>query len=393
MTVSRVPWHLSNEAVVMVPSGLLRAGLKRKHVRDGIACGAQAIALDSGSTDGGPAYLARGISTMHHKSVKSGLLDLMSEARRGQIPLLIGSRGTAETSDEGEWTVEIAMEVAAELQVTTKIAAHYSDQSGALIKAKAATRVHPVPAAKPLDGEAFDQCDHIVALMDPEPYVSALMHGANSDLGGSTVEVAGPASVPLVRGAGIGSVWHASKVAECGGLCTVNPQAGDVLIQVGHELFEIGRLGANYRYSTEGVSLHMLCETTDPICLIELGGVLDVMETSHDALDTPMTRVTGPSWKTMPYTSKLDGANRGSYMRIILIGIEDPTVLVHRDSFDDNRSKKANPFWIEIDLFANGRENYSRYSDSLALSADKIGVLDDVPVSSVKRVAVDRLYV
>ena len=36
-------------------------------------CGAQAIAGDSGSTDSGPSYLARGVSKINRESIKRDL--------------------------------------------------------------------------------------------------------------------------------------------------------------------------------------------------------------------------------------------------------------------------------------------------------------------------------
>ena len=54
---------MTNDARVLVPSGMLGAGIQRAHVRRGIALGAHAIAVDAGSTDSGPSYLARWVRT------------------------------------------------------------------------------------------------------------------------------------------------------------------------------------------------------------------------------------------------------------------------------------------------------------------------------------------
>src|SRR5260221_5259368 len=84
-------------ATVLVPTGMLGAGIQREHIRYGIAAGAHVIAADSGSTDSGPAYLARGVSKMNRESIKRDLEILMDEAFRARIPMLIGTFCTSGT--------------------------------------------------------------------------------------------------------------------------------------------------------------------------------------------------------------------------------------------------------------------------------------------------------
>ena len=55
------------------------------------------------------------------------------------------------------------------------------------------------------------------------------------------------------------------------------------------------------------------------------------------------------------------------------------------------RSKNAGPFWVTIDLFFDGPENYRRYRDSAALSADTFASLYGTDPHLVKRFAVDPL--
>jgi hypothetical protein len=55
------------------------------------------------------------------------------------------------------------------------------------------------------------------------------------------------------------------------------------------------------------------------------------------------------------------------------------------------RSKNAGPFWITIDLFFEGTENYKQYRDSDALSAATFAALYGTDPRFVKRFAIDRL--
>src|SRR5579859_374402 len=97
---------------IIVPSGMLGAGVEPEHIAYGIAQGAHAIALDAGSTDSGPSYLARGVSKMNRESIKRDLQVLLDLAHKAGIPVLVGSCGTCGTDSGVDWTRDIAVEVA-----------------------------------------------------------------------------------------------------------------------------------------------------------------------------------------------------------------------------------------------------------------------------------------
>src|ERR1700736_5414020 len=326
--------RLADEIVVVVPTGMLGAGVKREHIRYGIACGAHAIAVDSGSTDSGPSYLARGVSKMNRESIKRDLEILMAEAHTAKIPILIGTCGTSGTDSGVDWTRDIAIEVARNLGITPKIACLYSEQTPAdLVSKNRQGKITPLPPMGPVTDEVLESCEHIVALMGAEPYIAALQAGADIVLGGRTTDTAVLAAVPLLMGAGAGPAWHAAKVAECGGQCTLNPRLGGVLIRVGKDAFEVEPLDPGNLCSPDSVSAHMLYESSDPYRLTEPGGVLDVTQTDYQRLDARVTRVTGSRWEPMPYTMKLEGARGGHFQTIMIIGIEDPEVLGSLDEF------------------------------------------------------------
>jgi hypothetical protein len=327
---------LAGEVVVLVPTGMLGAGIAARHVRRGIERGAHAIAADSGSTDSGPSYLAQAVSKMNREAIRRDLEVLVAEAMRARIPLLIGSCGTSGTDAGVDWTADIAVEAARGLGIRPKIALIYSELSREIVKARnAAGRIRPLPPAGPLADARIEACDHIVAVLGAEPYMAAVEQGADIVLGGRTTDTAVLAAVPLMRGAGAGAAWHAGKVAECGGQCTLNPRAGGVLMRVGAQAFDIEPLDEANRCTPHTVSAHMLYETSDPFHLVEPGGVLDVAQADYHQLDERVTRVTGSRWTPAAYTMKLEGAGAGAYQTIMIIGIEDPQVLAHLDEFHD----------------------------------------------------------
>ncbi|MCC6532321.1 MAG: acyclic terpene utilization AtuA family protein [Burkholderiales bacterium] len=311
-----------------------------EHVRHGVKLGAHAIACDAGSTDSGPFYLACGVSKHARESVKRDLQVMMCAASEAQLPILIGSCATAGTDAGVDWTCDIVIEVARELAIAPKIALLYSEQSAELLKQRNDQgRIRPLPPSGTLSNGVIDSCEHIVALMGPEPYIRALEQGADIVLGGRTTDTAVLAAVPLMRGASAAASWHAAKVAECGGLCSVNPRTAGVIFTVDQEGFDIEPLNRDNRCSPESVSAHMLYEASDPIIMTEPGGVLDVGTARYVQINERATRVTGSRWTPQPYTMKLEGAGKGLYQTIMLIGIEDPEVLAHLDEFEQGMIK------------------------------------------------------
>ncbi|CAN5305982.1 acyclic terpene utilization AtuA family protein [soil metagenome] len=318
---------------ILVPCGALGIGVRERDVFGALGT-AHAIACDAGSTDSGPAYLATGVAKYSRDAVKHDLSILMRAQAQAGIPLLIGSCGTSGGDQALDWTRDIALEIAHEHGLHPRIALLYSEQAPALMADKAREgRISPLP---PMRGSApgdFESCDHIVALMGPEPYIAAIEAGADIVLGGRTTDTAVLAAVPLMRGAGDGPAWHAGKIAECGSLCTTHPRDGGVMIHVGRDDFSIEPLSSQNECTVETVYSHMLYENSDPFHLHEPGGVLDVTDATYEALDSRRVRVTGSRFHRKPYTMKLEGAAGAGYQTLMLVGIQDREVLADIEQF------------------------------------------------------------
>src|SRR6266851_4502211 len=144
------------EIVVLVPTGMLGGGMRREHVQYGIERGAHAIAVDSGSTDSGPSYLARGVSKMNRESIKRDLEILMDEASKASIPLLVGTCGTSGTDSGVDWTRDIAVKIARNLGITPKIACLYSEQTPSdLVSKNRHGKITPLPPVGPVTDEVL----------------------------------------------------------------------------------------------------------------------------------------------------------------------------------------------------------------------------------------------
>jgi hypothetical protein len=330
----RLPLSDQNWTTVVVPVGALGAGVRGDLLDQALAAGADAIALDAGSTDSGPAYLATGKSKYSRDSLKSDLTLLMVARDKWNVPLLIGSCGTSGCDEALDATRDIALEIAAELGLTPRICVLYSEMDPGLLKARNAEgRIHPLAPFGALADETLEACEHIVALMGPEPYIAALEAGADIVLGGRTTDTAVIAAVPLMRGAGAGPAWHAGKIAECGGQCTVNPIDGGVVIKVGADRFDIAPMSDANACTPFTVSEHMLYENSDPHTLYEPGGVLHVEGVMYEALDHRRVTAVGSRFEPAPYTMKLEGATNGPFQTIMIVGIAAPEVMASVDVF------------------------------------------------------------
>ena len=338
---------------IIVPCGSLGAGVREEEIEYGLAKGAQAIASDAGSTDSGAAYLATGKSKNSRGAVKRDLTILMKAHAKAGIPVIVGTSGQAGGDLNVDWTRDILLEVVKELGISPKIALLYSEQSKDGVKAlNAEGRITPLPPLGPLEDETVESCDHIVALMGVEPYVSALEQGADVILGGRSTDPAVLASFPIWKGAGWGPAWHAGKIGECGVQCSVNPTFGSgVLLTVGRDRFEVEPLSERNTCTPYSVSAHMLYENTNPYLLNEPGGQLDVHGASYEQdADGRSVRVSGAMWIPGTYTMKLEGAGGGQYQTIMLVGIQDPDVLQDVSGFHDR--------FLQV-LYARARQTLS----------------------------------
>src|SRR3974390_692362 len=156
MTVEKNP-----SGRVLVPAGGLGWVGRAEEIEIGLKLRPHAIAVDAGSTDSGPAYLATGWTKYGRGSIKRDLSILMEGRRRADIPLLVGSCGTSGCDMAVDQTLEIALEVAREQGDAPKIAVIYSEQSGSDLKARnAAGELTPLAPAGPLRDTSLDACTH-----------------------------------------------------------------------------------------------------------------------------------------------------------------------------------------------------------------------------------------
>ncbi len=349
---------------VLVPSGALGLNYDTDALERGIVQRPDLIAIDGGSTDSGPSYLGKGISKYARASTKMEWAGLMAARSKADCPLIIGSAGTCGTDSVVDWFLDITREIVSERREKVKVAVLRSSQDPAImVRAWNGGRIIPLTNAPEIDLEHIANCTNIVALAGVEQVNVALETGADIVICGRTTDSALIAALPIARGIPAGSAWHGGKIAECGALCTTNPQSGVVIITFDSGGFTVSPMSTKAQATPHTVSAHMLYENADPNILFEPGGYLDVTTADYSACDDRTVRVTGSHWiSSDTYMVKLEGARATGFQIVTLALLRDPRYVAHatewatdievkcRDKARTQLSLSPNEFSIDIRL-------------------------------------------
>jgi hypothetical protein len=324
---------------ILVPTGMLGGGFPAELIREGIAAGAAAIAVDGGSTDSGPYYLGRGIAKTAAAAVERDIRVLLTEARRADIPIIVGTCGTSGTDSGVDWVAGMVEKTAARQGLKLKLAKIYSEQNAVTVGAAlTAGRVRPLAPLGDLDQETVSSCSHIVGLMGHEPMLRALEGGADVVLAGRATDTAMLSSFALLHGMPAGPTWHAAKTVECGGQCTVSedPKAtsNPIMVDIDASGFTVIPLHQKAAATPTSVAAHMIYENSDPYSLREPTGTLDTSLATYTAVDDRTVRVEGSRFEPAAQTTvKLEGSRVAGYETVSLVGIADPDVLSRIDEW------------------------------------------------------------
>lgn len=325
---------------ILMPIGNLGIGIKPDDMKLGMAMKPDAIAVDAGSTDSGPAYLANGIHKYQRRMLKHDLELCITSARNANIPFLVGTCGTCGTDSVVDVFYDITQEILAEHGLHAKVARIYSQQNPEILKRKFEEgKIHALPGAPEITGETFDKCANIVALCGAEPFIEALQQSANIILCGRATDTAIIAAFPLLEGCDVASAWHGAKIVECGNLCTDSRNGSGVMLTVDERGFAVAPLIPEAKCTPYTVSAHLLYENTDPFRLVEPSGTIVTNECVYEQIDEQTVYVTKTRFEyAKQYTMKLEGARCCGYQTINLVGMADPKVMADPEQWISNIS-------------------------------------------------------
>src|SRR5260370_2420531 len=130
--------HMSRDTKgvsVIFPTGMLGGGFPDETIARGIELGADAIAVDGGSTDSGPYYLGTGTAKTTEAAVEHDLHVLLTAAREAGIPLIVTSCGTAGTNSGVDWVAGMTDAIARQEHLRFTLSTIFSDPHAAPVTA------------------------------------------------------------------------------------------------------------------------------------------------------------------------------------------------------------------------------------------------------------------
>ncbi|NLY31173.1 MAG: DUF1446 domain-containing protein [Firmicutes bacterium] len=333
---------------VLSPTAILGYGFPRESFAAALAHDPDIIGVDAGSVDPGPYYLGAGVSFTDRAAVKRDLALLLPEALKRGIPLLIGTAGGSGAHEHLAWNREIIEEIAAEQNLSFKMAVIPADidKDHLLANLNKTVPLGPLP---PLTARDVREATYIVAQMGWEPYKEALDMGAQVILGGRTYDPAVFAALALKLGFPKGPALHMGKILECAAIAAEPGSGRDCMIGVlDEEGFTLFPTNPQRRCTVKSVAAHSLYEKSNPWLLPGPGGALDLRHTLYRQVSDNAVRVTGSEYVESDYAIKMEGARLVGYRTLTIAGVRDPIFISQledvleqvrsavRDNFEDN---------------------------------------------------------
>lgn len=312
-----------------VPTPAFNAGLERRpHM----------IGCDMGSIDIGPYYLGSGQLATAPASTRRDLRKVLLGARKLDIPLVIGSAGSAGAAPHLKQTCDLVRDIAREEGLSFRMAVIHADIPRDLLKAAVrAGEVRPIDNMPALTEEEVDAAAHIAGQMGMSAIRKALAADVDVIIAGRACDTAIFASLASMAGMPEGLAVHMSKIIECASICCVPGGRDSILATLDHTGFELESMAPQRRATPTSVAAHSLYEQSDPFNVYEPEGRLDLHEARYIALDDRRTRVEGARWENASeHYVKIEGSRHIGERAILLCGTADPRFIEnHQTIFRD----------------------------------------------------------
>lgn len=327
---------------ILAATGMLGTGFSEESLMRALENKPDMIGCDAGSTDPGPFYLGSDKPMVSRDATKRDLKSMLKGAVRNDIPLLIGSAGTAGSNAQVDWTVNIVQEIAEEENLSFKMASIYSELTNeTLLNYFKEGKIKPLENAPDLDEETITRITRVVGQMGPQPYIAAVNSGAQVIIAGRSSDTSIYAAVPMKKGLNTGSVWHASKILECGAGCVENRTHPDCMFAtIAADHFIIEPPNRDMKCTPVSVLSHLLYENADPYQLVECTGRLDTSDSEYVQVNERGIKVSNSRFEQADrYTIRLEGVEKIGYRRVAIGGVRDPFVLRQLNGFLNESSK------------------------------------------------------
>jgi hypothetical protein len=257
---------------------------------------------------------------------KRDLRKVLRAARRLDIPLIVGSAGSAGAKPHLMETLDIIREIAREDALTFRMGVIAADVPRPEIKrAIAAGRVRPMDTMPPLTEAEVDAAAHIVGQLGVEAFTRALEADVDVVVLGRACDTGIFASIPGLLGFPAGIAMHMAKIIECASLCCVPGGRDPILGILDEEGFELESMAPSRAATPASVAAHSLYEQADPYEIREPSGRANLSQVTYRAIDERRTRVEGATFEPADRMSlKLEGASMIGYRALLMAGAADP---------------------------------------------------------------------
>lgn len=321
---------IKDRIVVLSTTAILGYGFPVESFEEGLGRNPDVLAVDAGSTDPGPYYLGAGVSFTDRRAVKRDLALMLKAGCSRKIPVIVGTAGGSGADIHLEWCLEIVREIALEEGLKFKLAVIGAEIKKPLLREKlVAGKIVPLPPGGQLAPESLEAATRVVGQMGIEPFITALQGGAEVIIAGRAYDPAVFAAYPIWQGFNPGLALHMGKILECASIASLPGSGSDCMLgTLMADRFELEPLNPSRRCTTTSVAAHTLYEKTNPYTLPGPGGVLDLHQTTFEAVNERVVRVKGSRFiPAKQYSIKIEGARLVGYRTVAIAGARDPVFI------------------------------------------------------------------
>lgn len=307
-------------------TGQLGYGVTEPAFSEALARQPDMIGADMGSTDIGPTFLGSGEMATAPEQTKADIEKLLVGARGNDIPLILGSAGSAGAGPHLEKTLAMVREIAREQGLSFRMAVIRSDISAdAVVGAIGEGRVSSMGVLPELSAEEARAAAHIVGQAGTDAFIRALEKSPDVIVAGRACDTGIYACIPQWLGFDVGLATHMAKIVECASLCCLPGGRDSILATMDAEGFVLESMNPDRKATPMSVAAHSLYEQADPHRILEPAGAVHVDEARYEAVDERRTRVSGARFVPAETpTIKLEGAALVGQRAVLLAGSADP---------------------------------------------------------------------
>ena len=325
------PPSVKDELRILGASGQLGYGIPAEALARGLERNPHLIGCDMGSIDPGPYYLGSGKMATSQAITRRDLTLVLKAARSKDVPLIIGTAGTAGAADHLAATLDLVRSIARSEGLNMRLAIIHADVPRELLKSMLrAGRIRTLGPIPEIDEATVDRASNIVGQMGQEAFIRALEMRPDVIIAGRACDTAIFSALPVMLGYPVGPAVHMAKIIECSSICCT-PGGRDAIlgtIEPGGESFTLESMNPVRAATPLSVAAHSLYEQADPLTVHEPDGVLHVGEASYEAVNERITRVRGATWQqASKLTVKIEGAEKVGERAILCAGSSDPKVI------------------------------------------------------------------